>query len=38
MTGEAGRSQGGNFLPLNRPQEKEARSRTGSLVVGLNVI
>jgi hypothetical protein len=38
MTRGAGRRQGGNVLPLNRPEEKDALLPTESLVVGLNVI
>jgi hypothetical protein len=38
MTDEAGRRQGGNFLHLNRPEEKHAILSTGSLVVGFTAI
>jgi hypothetical protein len=38
MTGEAGRRQGGNVLPLNRPEEKHTILSTGSLVVAVTAI
>ena len=36
--GKAGRNQGGDFLPLNRPEEKDAISSAGSLIVSLTKI
>jgi hypothetical protein len=38
MTGEAGRRQGGDFLPLNRLEKKDAIFPTGSVVLGLSAI
>jgi hypothetical protein len=38
MTDEAGRSQGGDLLPLNRLDEEDALLPTEMLVVGLNTI
>jgi hypothetical protein len=37
MTYGAGRRHGGDFLPLNRPEEKDAILWTGSLVVDLKI-
>jgi hypothetical protein len=36
--GKAGRNQGGDFLPLNRPEEKDAVPLAGSLIVSLNKV
>ena len=36
--GEAGRNQGGDFLPLNRPEEKGAIAPAGWLIVSLTKV
>jgi hypothetical protein len=38
MTGEAGRRQGGDFLPLKRPAKRDAILLTGLFISGLNLI
>jgi hypothetical protein len=36
--GNAGRNQGGDFLPFNRPEEKDAIRSAGSLIVSMTKV